>query len=133
MIHWWLHDGLNLVGYVTFRSFAGGMTAFLLSLALGRGTIRLLRRLKAGQVVRTGAEMAIIGHGPKAGTPTMGGLLIVATTTVAAAAWCDLRSALAWLVWGTMAAMACVGIVDDLVKLKSGKSDGLKVWQKLLL
>lgn len=133
MIYGWLHGDWNLIGYVTFRAFAGAMTAFVLSLLLGRGMIRRLRRMKIGEVVRTEATVARLGHGRKAGTPTMGGLLIVFTTTVAAAAWCDLKNAQAWLVWGVMAAMSCVGALDDGLKLASGKSGGLTARKKIAL
>lgn len=133
MIYGWLHGDWNLIGYVTFRAFAGAMTAFVLSLLLGRGMIRRLKRLKIGEVVRTEATVARLGHGRKAGTPTMGGLLIVFTTTMAAAAWCDLNNAKTWLVWSVMAAMSCVGALDDGLKLASGKSGGLTMGQKLAL
>ena len=64
---------LNVFRYVTVRAFMGAGTAFFLSLLLGRWMIGRLRALKVGQMVRQDKEMAAIGHGGKAGTPTMGG------------------------------------------------------------
>ena len=128
-----LHWRVNLFNYVTFRAFAAAGTAFVLSLMLGRRMIAWLRAMRVGQMERDGREMAIIGHGKKAGTPTMGGLLILFTTTVAALLWGDLGNAQLWLVVVTMLLMGGVGFLDDWLKLRRGKSDGLSEWQKLVL
>lgn len=128
-----LHWQVNLFNYVTFRAFAAAGTAFVLSLLLGRRMIAWLRAMRVGQMERDGREMAIIGHAKKAGTPTMGGLLILFTTTVAALLWGDLGNAQLWLVVVTMLLMGGVGFLDDWLKLHRGKSDGLSEWQKLVL
>ncbi len=128
-----LHWRVNLFNYVTFRAFAAAGTAFVLSLLLGRRMIAWLRAMRVGQMERDGREMAIIGHGKKAGTPTMGGLLILFTTTVAALLWGDLENLQLWLVVVTMLLMGGVGFLDDWLKLRRGKSDGLSEWQKLVL
>ena len=132
MLYWWLSGDWNLVGYVTFRAFMGAGTAFVLSLLLGRRMIAWLRRMRLGQVVRDGKEMAVIGHGKKAGTPTMGGALILLTTTVGCLLWCNPGNPQMWLVLGTMLLMGGVGFLDDWLKLHRGKSDGLSERQKLL-
>lgn len=128
-----LHWRVNLFNYVTFRAFAAAGTAFVLSLLLGRRMIAWLRAMRVGQMERDGREMAVIGHAKKAGTPTMGGLLILFTTTVAALLWGDLENAQLWLVVATMLLMGGVGFLDDWLKLRRGKSDGLSEWQKLVL
>ena len=87
---------LRVFQYVTFRAFAGAATAFGVSLLVGRAMIGWLRAMKIGQQVRRGGEWAAIGHGGKQGTPTMGGLLILATATGAALLWCDLDNAAVW-------------------------------------
>lgn len=124
--------GVHLFSYVTFRAFAAAGTAFVLSLLLGRRMIAKLRAMRVGQMERDGREMAVIGHAKKAGTPTMGGLLILFTTTLAALLWGNLGNAQLWLVTATMLLMGAVGFVDDYLKLRRGKSDGLSERQKLL-
>ncbi len=131
LTHW--VSALNVFRYVTFRAFMAAGTAFILSLLLGRWTIARLRALKIGQVVRQDDDVDAIGHGAKAGTPTMGGLLIIFTTLAAALAWCHPANAQVWLVAATMLFMGGVGVVDDWLKLSRKHSDGLKEWQKLAL
>ena len=128
----WL-SALNVFRYVTFRAFMGAGTAFVVSLLIGRWMVGRLRALKVGQVVRQEKEMEVIGHGNKAGTPTMGGVLILFTTTLSTVLWCRSSNAQVWLVLATMLFMGWVGFVDDWRKLRERKSDGLKEWQKLAL
>ena len=124
---------LNVFRYVTVRAFMGAGTAFLLSLLLGRWMIGRLRALKIGQIVRQDPEMAAIAHGGKTGTPTMGGLLILFTTTLAALLWCRSSNPQMWIVLATMWFMGGVGFMDDWLKLREKNSKGLQEWQKLAL
>ncbi|MGD9782507.1 MAG: phospho-N-acetylmuramoyl-pentapeptide-transferase [Kiritimatiellia bacterium] len=124
---------LNVFRYVTFRAFMGAGTAFLLSLVLGRWMIGRLRAYKIGQIVRRDPELDVINHLGKAGTPTMGGLLILFSTTVAALLWCHSSNPQVWIVVATMLFMGGVGFVDDWLKLREKNSKGLKEWQKLAL
>lgn len=129
--HWF--TPLNLFRYVTFRAVMGAGTAFFLSLLLGRWMIGKLRAYKIGQIVRQDPEMARIMHHGKKGTPTMGGLLIIFTTLVAALLWCETANPQVWIALATMLFMGGIGFVDDWLKLKRRNSDGLKEWQKLAL
>ncbi len=124
---------LNVFRYVTFRAFMGAGMAFALSLLLGRWMIGRLRALKIGQIVRQEPEMAAINHFGKRGTPTMGGLLILFTTSLASLAWCNPSNPQVWIVLATMLFMGGVGFADDWLKLKEKNSAGLKEWQKLAL
>ena len=124
---------LNVFRYVTFRAFLGAGTAFFLSLLLGRWMIGRLRIYKIGQIVRQDPEMAAISHHGKKGTPTMGGLLILFTTTLATVLWCHSSNPQVWIVLATMLFMGAVGFVDDWLKLRKRNSDGLREWQKLAL
>ena len=124
---------LNVFRYVTVRAFMGAGTAFFLSLLLGRWMIGKLRAYKIGQIVRQDPEMAAIAHGGKTGTPTMGGLLILFTTTLAALLWCRSSNPQAWIVLATMWFMGGVGFMDDWLKLREKNSKGLQEWQKLAL
>ena len=128
-----LFTPLNVFRYVTFRAFMGAGTAFVLSLLLGRWMIGRLRAYKIGQIVRQDPELAAINHLGKKGTPTMGGLLILFTTTLAAVLWCHLSNPQVWIVLATMLFMGAVGFADDWLKLQKKNSDGLKEWQKLAL
>ena len=124
---------LNVFRYVTFRAFMAAGTAFLLSLLLGRWMIGRLRALKIGQVVRQDSEMASINHFSKAGTPTMGGVLILFTATLSCLLWCQTSNPQVWIVLATMLFMGGIGFVDDWQKLRKKNSEGLKEWQKLAL
>ncbi|MBR6022706.1 MAG: phospho-N-acetylmuramoyl-pentapeptide-transferase [Kiritimatiellae bacterium] len=124
---------LRIFQYVTFRAAAGGATAFALSLWFGRRMIAGLRRMHVGQEVRKGEEWKAIGHGGKQGTPTMGGLLILATAGVATLLWCDWGNAMVWLSLATLVYMGGVGFLDDWLKLKRHNSDGLSEKRKYVL
>ncbi len=128
-----LFTPLNLFRYVTFRAVMGAGTAFVLSLLLGRWMIGRLRALKIGQIVRQDRELVRIGHSHKAGTPTMGGLLILFTTLAAAALWCHPANPQVGIVAATMLFMGGIGFVDDWLKLRQQNSTGLREWQKLAL
>ena len=87
-----LHDTfsvLNVVRYITFRTAAASLTAMAVSLLLGPWFIRRLRDFQVGQVVRTDGPAT---HKPKAGTPTMGGLLILTAVLVPTMLWADLQN-----------------------------------------
>ena len=129
--HWF--TPLNLFRYVTFRTFMGAGTAFVLSLLLGRWMIGKLRAYKIGQIVRQDPEMAAIAHHGKKGTPTMGGVLIIFTTLVSALLWCQPTNPQVWIVLATMLFMGGIGFVDDWLKLREKNSNGLLEWQKLAL
>lgn len=124
---------LNVFRYVTFRAFMGAGTAFVLSLLLGRWMIGRLRAYRIGQIVRRDPELAGINHHGKAGTPTMGGVLIIFATLVAAILWCHSSNLQVWLVMATMLFMGAIGFVDDWLKLREKNSKGLAEWQKLAL
>ena len=83
----------NVIQYITFRTAAAGLTAFVISLTLGPWTIRTLRGFQIGQIVRD--ELAT--HQSKAGTPTMGGVLILVAAIVPTLLWVDLTNAYVWV------------------------------------
>ena len=128
-----LFTPLNVFRYVTFRAFMGAGTAFFISLLIGRWMIGRLREYRIGQIVRREKEMDVIGHGVKAGTPTMGGVLILFTTLFASVLWCRSSNPQVWLVVATMLFMGGIGFMDDWLKLREKNSKGLKEWQKMSL
>ena len=129
---WPLRDSfgpLNLFKYITFRAAAAGALAIVLVLVLGPVLIRLVRRLNIGQNIR---EEVPESHKGKAGTPTMGGLLILAAGIVAVLLFADLRNRQIQL--GLLAAvwLGSLGFADDYVKVRLRKPRGLSKTVKLL-
>jgi phospho-N-acetylmuramoyl-pentapeptide-transferase len=115
-------SGLNVVGYVTVRTAAASLSALALSLLLGPWLIRRLRAFQIGQVVRTDGPAS---HKPKAGTPTMGGLLILAAVFVPTLLWADLTNQYIWIAVTATAAFGAIGFVDDYLKVTRHTHHGL--------
>ena len=104
---------LNVTRYITFRTAAASLTALVLSLLLGPWMIRKLRDFQIGQVIRQEGPQS---HRAKAGTPTMGGLLILAASLLPTLLWADLTNAYVWIAVLSTAAFGAVGFVDDYLK-----------------
>jgi phospho-N-acetylmuramoyl-pentapeptide-transferase len=121
---------LRILGYVTFRAMAGASTAFLLSLLLGPRVIRWLLELKIGQPVRDDEVLRM--QRKKAGTPTMGGLLILGTLLVAAGLWCRPGNPFWILALLGTCCLGFVGFLDDYLKVSKRNSKGLASKWKLL-
>ena len=120
--------GLSVFRYVTFRAAMAAATAMLLSLVIGPWLIRTLTRLKMGQYIR---EEGLESHKAKAGTPTMGGLLILAAILVSTVLWCDLQSVGIWVALLSLLGFGAVGAFDDAKKLLRKQNLGLRSWQKM--
>jgi phospho-N-acetylmuramoyl-pentapeptide-transferase len=114
----------NLIRYLTFRSGAACMTALLASLVFGGPLIRWLRSVqRAGQPIRPdGPERHLI---EKKGTPTMGGVLILATLSVSTLLWADLHNVYVWTVLLLTLGYGAVGMIDDAIKLTRASFRGL--------
>ncbi|MEX2580391.1 MAG: phospho-N-acetylmuramoyl-pentapeptide-transferase [Verrucomicrobiales bacterium] len=127
-------DILNVFQYQTFRAAGACLTAFLFCLVLGNRTILKLTALKIGQPIRTKAEVHQLAelHGGKVGTPTMGGILIVAAVLVAALLWAKITNPfIQALVFVTLTTGA-LGFIDDYLKVTRKNSVGVKGRIKLL-
>ena len=120
----------NVFRYITFRAAAAIVTALFLSYVLGPWFIRTLRRLSVGQSIREEGPQT---HLKKAGTPTMGGLLILFSVTVATLLWGNLSSVYMWLVLLTTTAYGAIGLLDDFLKVKRRHNKGLSARGKLVL
>ncbi len=120
--------GLNVVRYITFRTAAASMTALALSLLLGPWLIRRLQLFQIGQVIR---QEGPASHKPKAGTPTMGGLLILASAIVPTLLWTDLTSPYIWIAVLATVGFGAVGFADDYLKLTRRSHHGLRPLYKL--
>ena len=120
---------LNVTRYITFRTAVASLTALFLVLFLGPWTIERLRRLQIGQYIREEGPQA---HKAKAGTPTMGGVLILAGVLVPTLLWADLTNLKIWIVVLATLAFGAIGFADDYLKVVKKRSLGLTARQKLL-
>lgn len=129
----WLQqvEGLfGLFGYLTFRGILSALTALALSLWWGPMVIRRLAQYKGGQPIREDGPQT---HFSKAGTPTMGGALILMTVLAAVLLWGDLRNRYVWVVLAVMLAFGAIGWYDDWIKIVKRDPNGLKSRWKYLL
>ena len=101
---------LNVFRYITVRTAVASITALLLSLLMGPWVIEKLREMQVKQYIR---EEGPKGHQKKAGTPTMGGVLIVASIVIPTLLWADLRSPYVLLAVGATVAFGAIGFIDD--------------------
>jgi phospho-N-acetylmuramoyl-pentapeptide-transferase len=120
--------GFNLFTYLTMRAILGALTALAIALLLGPSLIRSLQAKNIGQTVRTDGPGT---HLPKAGTPTMGGALILASITASTLLWANLKSPYVWTVLLVTLTYGLVGFVDDYRKLMRRNSAGLSARTKL--
>lgn len=132
-LYQWLHDEfrlLNLFRYITFRTAYASLTALFLALVLGPWLIRKLKEFQIGQYIREDGPQS---HRAKAGTPTMGGVLINLCIFIPTLLWSDLRNGFVWLVLAVTAAFASIGFWDDYQKMRRRRNLGLAARTKFLL
>ncbi|MEE4303267.1 MAG: phospho-N-acetylmuramoyl-pentapeptide-transferase [Wenzhouxiangella sp.] len=123
----WLLDhvlmaDVALFGYITFRTVMAALTAMIVSLIVGPLFIRHMTERQIGQPIR---ELGPESHLTKAGTPTMGGTLILIALMISTLLWADLANRYVWTVLFVTAAFGAIGFVDDWRKLKYKNSEGL--------
>ena len=113
---------LNVFSYLTMRAILAALSALAISLLIGPWMIERLSRYQIGQVIREEGPQT---HFKKAGTPTMGGLLILVAILASTLLWADLRNRFVWVVLGVTALFGLVGFWDDYLKLIKRNSKGL--------
>lgn len=124
---------LNVFSYHTVRAGGALVTGFLFCLMVGPRLIEVLRTLKVGQHIKEEHVKDLHAlHKSKAGTPTMGGLLIVVSTLLSLLIWSTVTNRLLLAAVGVMCLMAAVGFLDDYIKLRRKHNDGLSAKAKLL-
>ncbi|MCX6560393.1 MAG: phospho-N-acetylmuramoyl-pentapeptide-transferase [Candidatus Aminicenantes bacterium] len=123
-------SAFNLFRYITVRTALAGVTALLISLLAGPWLIKLLRRRQIGQEIRADGPQS---HLAKKGTPSMGGLLIIASTVIPTLLWGNLSNTYVWLAMGTMITFGAIGWLDDYLKVSRKRSLGLIARYKLVL
>lgn len=129
----WLAESFsvfNVFSYITFRTLVATATALFISLMIGPVMIRWLQRREVGDVVRSdGPEQ----HAIKAGTPTMGGALILVSVFVAVLCWVEWDNRQAWVVLGVLLSFGLIGIWDDYRKLSKSDKGGISAKLKFSL
>ena len=124
------YPGLNVLRYVTFRSVLAGLCSLAFSLAMGPVLIERFRHAHIGQTIRDEVPTT---HQKKAGTPTMGGVLILAATALTTLLLADLRDSYIWVAVSVTLAFGAIGLADDMLKLRRGRGQGLSGPHKLML
>jgi phospho-N-acetylmuramoyl-pentapeptide-transferase len=123
------YSGFNVFSYLTTRAILGALTALVMSFAMGPYLIQRLTLQRIGQPIR---DLGPQSHLPKAGTPTMGGALILLAIAISTVLWADLTNRFVWIVLGTTLVFGLIGFVDDYKKLRVRNSEGLSPSTKFL-
>jgi len=116
------YTAFNVFSYLTFRAIVSTLTALAIALFFGPKLIRYLQRMQIGQTVRDDGPES---HLSKSGTPTMGGILILASIIVSVLLWGDLSNTYVWVVLFIVASFGIIGFVDDYRKVIRKDSNGL--------
>lgn len=135
MLYWLFYETLyphftplRIFGYVTFRTLAASITAMLVALLLGPWMIRKLREMQIGQHIR---EEGPESHQKKAGTPTMGGLLIIISVVVPTLLFTNLTNPYVWVALFGLTGYGAIGFLDDWAKVRKGRNLGLTGKEKM--
>jgi len=128
MLHWLaeyltqFYSGFNVFSYLTVRAIISTLTALFISLYFGPKLIRYLQQMQIGQTVRDDGPES---HLSKSGTPTMGGILILAAIVFSVLLWADLSNTYVWVVLFVVVSFGLIGFVDDYRKVIRKDSNGL--------
>lgn len=128
MLHWLAeyltqyYSAFHVFSYLTFRAIVSTLTALLISLYFGPKLIRYLQTMQIGQTVRDDGPES---HLSKSGTPTMGGILILASIVVSVLLWANLENTYVWVVLFVVVSFGIIGFVDDYRKVIRKDSNGL--------
>ncbi len=128
------HSGFNVFQYITMRTILGALTALFIALIAGPSLIRWLNQYQIGQAVRDDGPRT---HFTKAGTPTMGGMLIILSIAFSVLCWGDLNNRYVWVVFFVILGFALVGFIDDYKKIVKSDPVGLRprwkyLWQSVI-
>jgi phospho-N-acetylmuramoyl-pentapeptide-transferase len=136
MLYWLLYEQLQryvspfrVFRYTTFRTAFASLTALFLCIVLGPWLISKLRQFQIGQYIREDGPKS---HQKKAGTPTMGGILIIISIVVPTLLWADLRYPYVWIAMGSLVGYGWIGFLDDYAKITRQRNLGLTGRRKLI-
>lgn len=137
MLYWLFYEKLyhvftpfRVFQYATFRTAFASLTALFLCILLGPWLIERLKAFQIGQYIREDGPKS---HMKKAGTPTMGGLLIVISIVVPTLLWANLRNPYIWIAIFALVAFGAIGFIDDYAKVRRKQNLGLTARRKILL
>ena len=123
--------GFQVIRFITVRAALASITALVIALFAGRSIIRWLRQQQLGEQVREGDEAGAVSHVHKAGTPTMGGIIILLSVLGATLLWGAVANTYVWLAMGATAALGALGFADDYIKTVKKDKDGLPARVKI--
>src|SRR3984957_13544723 len=136
MLYWLFYEKLfpsftpfRVFGYDTFRTAFASITALFLSIVLGPWLISKLREFQIGQYIREDGPQS---HLKKAGTPTMGGILIIISIVVPTLLWANLANGYVWIVLLGLGSFGWIGFLDDYAKVTKRRNLGLTGRRKLV-
>jgi len=131
MLYWLFYEKLfhvftpfRVFGYATFRTAFSSISALFLCIALGPWLINKLREFQIGQYIREDGPKS---HMKKAGTPTMGGILIIISIVVSTLLWANLRNPYVWVALFGLLSFGIIGFWDDYAKIRRKQNLGLTV------
>ena len=133
----WLNDaydppGFDVFQFITVRATLAAGTALLIAIFGGTPVIRALRRRQIGETIREGENAGAVSHAHKAGTPTMGGLILLASLAGGVLLWGDLTNVYVWIALGATLWMGAFGFADDYIKVVRKDKQGLAERTKLV-
>ena len=123
--------GFQVIRFITVRATLGAITALFISLFIGRRIINMLSAKQLGESVREGAAAGVVSHAHKAGTPTMGGVIIILSILISTFLWGAIAEPYVWLAMLAMAWMGVFGFMDDYIKTFRKDKRGLAPKVKL--
>ncbi len=123
--------GFQVIRFITVRAALASITALVIALVAGRGIIRWLRRQQLGEQVREGEAAGAVSHVHKAGTPTMGGIIILLAVGGATLLWGAIANTYVWLALVATTGLGAVGFVDDYLQTVKNYEKGLPPRHKL--
>ncbi|HEX8299047.1 MAG TPA: phospho-N-acetylmuramoyl-pentapeptide-transferase [Rubricoccaceae bacterium] len=133
----WLNEtydppGFDVFRFITVRATLAAGTALLIAIFGGKSVIRSLRRRLIGETVREGEDAGAVSHAHKAGTPTMGGLILLASLAGGVFLWGDLTNIYVWIALAATLWMGAFGFADDYIKVVKKNKKGLAERTKLI-
>lgn len=124
--------GFQAIQFITVRASLAGLTALIIALVGGRYIINWLSRKQLGERVREGADAGVVNHAHKAGTPTMGGVIILLAILGSTLLWGAIKETYVWLIMLATAWMGIIGFMDDYIKTVKKQKDGLPARVKIM-
>jgi len=123
--------GFQVFEFITVRASLAAVTALLIALFAGKKIIRFLRKRQLGETIREGTDAGAVSHEHKAGTPTMGGIVILLALCGSTFLWGDLTNPYILLILVATLWMGAIGFADDYIKVVMKNKDGVEEWVKL--